>query len=110
MEVGNLLDWVVEAIQEACHWMHVVFLDIGSYHGNLHFLVVFFHHLCALLEELQLLEEISSVVSRHEAGSHDFLHFFPSCDWWFASCMLSLDHLFPPNEDVVLELEGGHVM
>ena len=108
LEVGDLLDGMIESIQESCHFLLIIFLDIGSYHGNLHFLVVFFHRLCALLEELQLLEEISSVVSRHEAGSHDFLHGFPSCDWRFASCMSSLDHLFPPNEDVVLELEGGH--
>src|SRR3954470_6873348 len=99
---------MVEAIQEACHCLLVVFLDIGSYHGNLHFLVVFFHRLRALFEELQLLEEITSVVCRHESSSHDIFHFRPSCDWWFASCMSSLDHLFPPNEDVVLKLEGGH--
>ena len=108
MEVGNLLDWVIESVQEAGHCLLVIFLDVGSYHGNLHFLVIFFHRLRALFEELQLLEEITGVVSRHEASSHDILHFGPSCNGWFASCMSSLDRLFPPYEDIVLKLERGH--
>ena len=40
LEVGNLLDGMIEAIQEACHSLLITFSDIGSYHGYLHFLVV----------------------------------------------------------------------
>ena len=78
LEVGDPLDWVVEAVQEACHCLLVIFLDISSYHGNLHFLLVFFHRLCALLEELQLLEEITVVVGWYKACPHDILHLSPS--------------------------------
>ena len=31
-----------------------------------------------------------------------------SSDGWFSSCLTALDDLFPPNEDVVLELKGCH--
>ena len=50
LEVGNLLDGMIEAIQETCHSLLIIFRDIGSYHCNLHFLVVFFNTLCSLLE------------------------------------------------------------
>ena len=52
LEVGNLLDGMIETIQETCHCLLIIFRDIGSNHGNLHFLVVFFNTLCSLLEEL----------------------------------------------------------
>jgi hypothetical protein len=38
------------------------------------------------------------------AGSHDILHLSPCCDRWFAFLLASLDHLLPPNENIVLEL------
>ena len=52
LEVGDLLDWMIESIQESCHCLLIIFLDIGSNHGYLHFLVVFFNTLCSFLEEL----------------------------------------------------------
>ena len=99
---------MIESIQETCHCLLMIFFDIGSYHGNLHFLIVFFDHLHALLEELQLLDEILGVVCRHEASSHDVLHLCPSRDGWLVLLATSLDDLIPPNEDIVLELEGCH--
>ena len=52
LEVGDLLDGMIESIQELCHCLLIIFLDIGSNHGYFHFLVVFFNTLCSLLEEL----------------------------------------------------------
>ena len=52
LEVGDLLDGMIESIQESCHCLLIILRDIGSNHGNLHFLVVFFNTLCSLLEEL----------------------------------------------------------
>ena len=52
LEVGDLLDGMIESIQEMCHYLLIIFRDIGSNHGYLHFLVVFFNTLCSLLEEL----------------------------------------------------------
>ena len=59
LEVDNLLDGMIEAIQEACHCLLIIFRDIGSYHGNLHLLVVFFNALGSLLELLEFLEEVA---------------------------------------------------
>ena len=56
LEVSNLLDGMIEAIQETGHCLLIIFHDIGSYHGNLHFLVVFFNALCSLIEELEFLK------------------------------------------------------
>ena len=50
LEVGDLLDRMIESIQETCHSLLIIFRDIGSYHGNLHFLVVLFNALGSLLE------------------------------------------------------------
>ena len=50
LEVGNLLDGMIEAIQETGHSLLIIFHDIGSYHGNVHFLVVLFNSLGSLLE------------------------------------------------------------
>ena len=50
LEVGNLLDGMIETIQEACHSLLIIFRDIGCYHGNLYFLVVLFNALGSLLE------------------------------------------------------------
>ena len=50
LEVGNLLDGMIEAIQEACHSLLIIFRDICSNHGDLHFLVVFFNALGSLFE------------------------------------------------------------
>ena len=58
LEVGDLLDGMIESIQESCHCLLIILRDIGSNHGYLHFLVVFFNTLCSLLEELELLEEL----------------------------------------------------
>src|SRR3990170_3276172 len=99
---------MIESIQEACHSLLIIFHDISSYHGNLHFLVVLFNALCSLLEELQFLQEVAVVVGWYKACSHDILHLIPSCDWWFTSCVTALNDLFPPNEDIVLELKGCH--
>ena len=91
MEIVNFLDRMVESIQEACHS-----------------LVVVFNRLCALLEELQLLEEITAIVCRHKTSSHDLLHLIPSRDGWIAFLAVSLDDLLPPNENIVSELKGCH--
>ena len=61
-----------------------------------------------MLEELELLEKVAVVIGWHETCSHDILHLRPICDGWFSSCLTALDDLFPPNEDVVLELKGFH--
>ena len=53
-------------------------------------------------------EEVAVVVGRHETCSDDILHLRPSSDGWFTSCLMALDDLFPPNEDIVLELKGCH--
>lgn len=45
---------------------------------------------------------------RHESSPHDFLHFMPSSDRWFALFPSSFNNLFPPNEDVVLEFKRDH--
>ena len=103
LEVGTLLDGMTEAIQEACHSLLIIFRDIGSYHGYLHFLVVFFNTLCSLLEELELLEEIAVVVGGHKTCLHDIFHLSPSGDWWFTSCFSALKDLFPPYEDIVVQ-------
>ena len=108
MEVGNLLDRVIESIQETCHSLLIIFRDIGSYHGNLHILVVLFNALGSLLEELEFLEEVAIVVVWPKSCSHDILHLRPSSDGWFTSCLSALDNLFPTNEDIVLELKGCH--
>ena len=50
LEVGDLLDGMIESIQESCHCLLFIFRDIGSYHGNLHLLVVLFNALGSLLE------------------------------------------------------------
>ena len=52
LEVGDLLDGMIEAIQEMGHSLLIILRYIGSYHGYLHSLVVFFNTLCSLLEEL----------------------------------------------------------
>ena len=52
LEVRELLDGMIEVIQESCHSLLIILHDIGSNHGNLHFLVVFFNTLYSLLEEL----------------------------------------------------------
>ena len=108
LEVGDLLDGMIESIQETCHCLLIIFRDISSYHGNLHFLVVFFNGLCSLLEELDFLEEVAVLIGWHETCSHDILHLCPSSDGWFTSCPAALYYLFPPNEDIVLELKGCH--
>ena len=108
MEVGDLLDRMIESIQETCHSLLIIFRDIGSYHGNLHILVVLFNALSSLLEELKFLEKVVVVLGRHKACSHDILHLRPSSDWWFTFCRSMLNDLFPPNEDIVLELKGCH--
>ena len=108
LEVGNLLDGMIESIQETCHCLLIIFRDIGSYHCNLHLLVVFFNALGSLLELLEFLEEVAVVVVWHESCSHDIVHLRPSSDGWFTSCRSALNDLFPPNEDVVLELKGCH--
>ena len=72
------------------------------------FLVVVLNRLGALLEELQLLEEITVVVGQHEASSHEVLHVGPSGYRRFTLFSSSLNHLFPPNENVVLKLKGSH--
>ena len=77
LEVGDLLDGMIESIQESCHCLLIILRDIGSYHGYLHFLVVFFNTLCSLLEELELLEEIAVVVGWHKTCSHDIFHLSP---------------------------------
>ena len=43
--VGDLLDRMVESIQEMSHSFLIIFRNVGSYHGNLHLLVVFFNAL-----------------------------------------------------------------
>ena len=50
LEVGDLLDGMIESIQETCHSLLIIFRDIGSYLGNLRFLLVFLNTLCSLLE------------------------------------------------------------
>ena len=50
LEVGNLLDGMIEAIQETGHSLLIIFRDISAYHGDLHFLVVLFNALGSLLE------------------------------------------------------------
>ena len=80
MEVGDLLDRMIESIQETCHSLLIIFRDIGSYHGNLHFLVVLFNALGSLLELFEFLEEAVVVVGRYEACSHDIIHLCPSGD------------------------------
>ena len=62
LEVGNLLDGMIESIQETCHCLLTIFRDIGLNHGYLHFLVVFFNALGSLLGELEFLEEVAVVV------------------------------------------------
>ena len=104
----DLLDRMVESIQEICHCLLIIFREVGSYHGNLHLLVVLFNALGSLLELLEFLEEVTVVVGRYEACSHDILHLCPSSDGWFTSCLSALYDLFPPNEDIVLELKGCH--
>ena len=52
LEVSGLLDGMIESIQETCHCLLIIFHDIGSNHGYLHLLVVFFNTLCSFLEEL----------------------------------------------------------
>src|SRR4051812_6608077 len=99
---------MIESIQETCHSLLIIFRDIGSYHGNLPFLVVLFNALGSLLEELEFLEEVAVVVVWHESCSHDILHLRPRSDGWFTSCLSALNDLFPPNEDVVLEFKGCH--
>ena len=108
LEVDNLLGGMIESIQETCHCLLIIFLDIGSNHGYLHFLVVFFNTLCSLLEQLELLEEIAVVVGGHKTCSHDIFHLSPSGDWWFTSCFSALKDLFPPYEHIVLEFKGCH--
>ena len=105
LEVSDLFDGMIESIQEPCHSLLIIFFDIGSYHGNLHFLVVLFNALGALHELLKFLEEVAVVVVWHESFSHDILHLCPSSDGWITSCLAALDDLFPPNEDIVLELD-----
>src|SRR3989337_864103 len=102
LEIRNFLDWVVETIQESGHCLLIVFFDIGSYHCNLHFLEVFFDGLGSLLEDLQFLKEITSVMRGHKTYSHLVLHLIPSCNGWFAFVTPSCLKLFPPYEDVVL--------
>ena len=99
---------MIESIKETCHSFLIIFRDIGSYHCNLHFLVLFFNTLGSLLEELEFLEKFVVVVGWHEACSLDILHLRPSSDGWFTSCLSALYDLFPPNEDIVLELKGCH--
>ena len=99
---------MIESIQETCHSFLIIFRDIGSYHGNLHFLVVLFNALGSLLELLEFLEEVAVVVGRHEACSHDILHLHLSSDGWLTFGLLALNDLFLPNEDVILELKGCH--
>ena len=53
---------MMESIQETCHSLLIIFRDIGSYHGNLHFFVVFFNALCSLFEKLEFLEKVAVVV------------------------------------------------
>src|SRR3954468_11689256 len=99
---------MIESIQEPCHSLLIILLDVGSYHAYLHFLVVLFNALGSLLELLKFLEEVAVVVVWHELCSHDILHLCPSGDGWFTSCCSALNDLFPPNEDVVLEFKGCH--
>ena len=80
LEVSDLLNRMLEAIQEACHSLLIIFCDICSNHGDLHVLVVIFNALCSLLEELEFLEEVAVVVGWYETCSHDILHLCPSSD------------------------------
>ena len=52
LEVGDLLDGIIESIQESCHCLLNILRDIGSNHVYLHFLLLLFNTLCSLLEEL----------------------------------------------------------
>src|SRR4051812_21146642 len=99
---------MIESIQETCHSLLIIFYDISSYHGNIHFFVVLFNALRSLLEELEFLEDIMVVIGWHETCSHGILHLHPSCDGWFTSYLTTFNDLLPPNEDVVLELKGCH--
>lgn len=73
MEIRNPLDWVVESIEEASHCLQIRLLHIGSDNCDLHLLVVLFDGLSALLEFLELLEEVASMVHVHKSRSHDLL-------------------------------------
>ena len=52
LEVGDLLHLVIETVEEAGHGLFGGFLHIGSDHCQLHFFVILFHRLVALLEGL----------------------------------------------------------
>lgn len=88
--------------------MLIGLLGISVDHCNFHLLVVLFDGLGPLLENLELLEEVASIVRGHKSLSHDLLHSIPSGKGGFSFLLSKFLYLFRPYECILIELEGGH--
>ena len=62
LELGDALDGMVQAIEEACHCLFISLFNVGTDHVELHLLEVLFHGLCPLTKRLKLVEKVTRVV------------------------------------------------
>lgn len=83
---------MIEPIEKTRHCFFIGLLDISSDHCNLHVLGVPFDGLGPLLENMELLEEVVSIMRRHKSND---LPLHPKYQWGFLLVLVEVVELVP---------------